>query len=252
GVSLGFFSSNTCFWQIRYRSSSVTGAPDRTIICYKSATTDPYASNPSTSNLTTVQWRSPPVNLPEEELVGVMYETDPVNDDIIIIDPSNWLYTYTGLKSGDHLKGMLGDEIDAMHGNQPAGTVGVAHETVRGLPADTTVYTANSGATVFATGTMQWSWGLDDYNAPGIRPSVLNPAAQQITRNVLDQMGGQGLSPAFSMVPSPRLLAVSWGASVNFTVTISAFGYSPTISLSVAGLPANVPYTFSPSTVSGS
>src|SRR5262249_2934890 len=38
GVSLGFFSSNTCFWQIRYRSSSVTGAPDRTIICYKSAT----------------------------------------------------------------------------------------------------------------------------------------------------------------------------------------------------------------------
>jgi hypothetical protein len=48
-----------------------------------------------------------------------------------------------------------------------------------------TVYGAPSGATVFATGSMQWSWGLDDYGVPDVRPSYLNPAAQQITRNVL-------------------------------------------------------------------
>ncbi|HLO51308.1 MAG TPA: N,N-dimethylformamidase beta subunit family domain-containing protein, partial [Kamptonema sp.] len=54
--------------------------------------------------------------------------------------------------------------------------------------ADMTVYTAASGATVFATGSMQWTWGLDDYNAPQLRPSRLNSGAQQITRNVLAKM----------------------------------------------------------------
>ena len=42
-----------------------------------------------------------------------------------------------------------------------------------------------SGSMVFATGSMQWSWGLDDYNAPDIRSSRLSEAAQQITTNVL-------------------------------------------------------------------
>src|SRR5262249_48765309 len=45
GVNIGFFSSNTCYWQIRFAPSAITGAADRTIICYKSAITDPYASN---------------------------------------------------------------------------------------------------------------------------------------------------------------------------------------------------------------
>ena len=52
-------------------------------------------------------------------------------------------------------------------------------------PGAVTLYRAASGALVFATGSMQWSWGLDDYQAPHLRTSVLNPAVQQITRNVL-------------------------------------------------------------------
>ena len=252
-VNLGFFSSDTCFWQIRFAPSAITGAADRTIVCYKSATTDPYASNPNTAYLTTTEWRLPPLNMPEETLVGAMYATDPVNADIIVSDSSHWVYTYTGLHNGDHLSGMLGYEVDSMHGNQPADTVGVAHETTAsGVSADTTVYTAASGATVFASGSFDWSWGLDDFGTPNIRRSSLNPAGQQITRNVMAQLAGQPLSPSFSLVPSPRLLTASWGTSVNFTVTTTAFGYSPTITLSLSGLPANVPYTFSPATITGS
>jgi hypothetical protein len=52
-----------------------------------------------------------------------------------------------------------------------------------------TYYKAASGAGVFSTGTIQWSWGLDDYNAPTIRTSRLSPAAVTITRNVLDAFG---------------------------------------------------------------
>jgi hypothetical protein len=47
------------------------------------------------------------------------------------------------------------------------------------------VYTAPSGAVVFATGTIQWAWGLDDHNVPALRSSRLSAAAQQITHNVL-------------------------------------------------------------------
>ena len=253
GVGIGFFSSNTCYWQIRFGPSAVTGAADRTIIAYKSATADPYASNPSTANLTTTLWRSSPVNLPEEALVGVMYGTDHVNSDIVVTNPSHWVYTFTGLQNGAHLPGILGYEIDYMQGHQPATTVGVAHEiTSSGIPADTTVYTAASGATVFATGSFQWSWGLDDYNVPAVRPSVINPAVQQITRNVLARLAGDAFSPAFSIIPSPRIQTVSTGTSVSFTVTTTAFGYTPTLTLSLTGLPANVPYTFTPATLSGS
>ena len=65
-----------------------------------------------------------------------------------------------------------------------------------------TVYTAPSGATVFATGSIQWSWGLDDYNAPALRLSRLSPAAQQMTRNALASFVGDRPSPPMSSLPS--------------------------------------------------
>ena len=53
---------------------------------------------------------------------------------------------------------------------------GVAHMTLASAP---------SGALIFATGSMQWAWGLDDFNAPALRPSRLNAAAERVTRNLL-------------------------------------------------------------------
>ena len=57
--------------------------------------------------------------------------------------------------------------------------------------ANMTAYVAPSGAEVFATGSVQWSWGLDDFNAPRLRPSRLSPAAAQITHNVLKRFGAR-------------------------------------------------------------
>jgi chitodextrinase len=45
---------------------------------------------------------------------------------------------------------------------------------------------------------MQWNWGLDDYNAPVLRPALSNAAAQQMTRNVLARF----LAPVVPL-PSP-------------------------------------------------
>jgi len=214
GVSLGFFGANTCYWQIRFENDS-TGAANRTEVGYKSSadTQDPYATDSDTSNdyLITKNWRDNSIAPPEDAFIGVMYVTDPVNTDLTIEDASHWICANTGLRSGDRLAGLLGYEVDCMFFNAPEGTGRVAHSsytfgngpvvpiedpsrlrlpTSTTMYSDMTVYTADSGATVFATGSMQWQWALDDYNVPDLRPSYWSPAAQQITRNVLASFVG--------------------------------------------------------------
>lgn len=213
GVSLGFFSSNTCYWQIRFEPSRITQDINRTIVAYKEGVTlDPFMrdASPNNDNLVTTNWRKKPVNLPEDALIGVMYETFQVNADIHINQTApNWLLADTQLSQNNiqalranskaplkemRLEGLLGYEVDRMFGNAPPNTIRIAHSPYRygkgTRYSDMSVYTANSGATVFATGTMQWSWGLDDYNAPQLRPSVISPDAQAITRNILARMIG--------------------------------------------------------------
>ena len=197
GVSLGFFSANTCYWQVRFEPSALTGQPDRTMVGYKEHAVflDPDCFNPATQNLCTVQWSNPPVNLPENAFIGVMYLGGDwgIDTDIVVVDSLNWIFNTTGLKNGDHLRGLQGFEADEFISSPPppAGTLLLAsspfvvHGTTTYRNAGMVAYTAASGATVFADGTEQWSWGLDDFNVPALRTSRLSAAAQQITRNLL-------------------------------------------------------------------
>ena len=192
GVHLGFFAANTAYWQVRFEPSSASATPDRIMVCYKSATRDPIAKNGDDSRFTTDKWRNEPVNRPEEQLIGVMYVSDPVDGDITIKAPTHWVFIDTGLSAGATLPGLLGYEVDCVHAHAPANIEILAESNWSKLGdfsskgvAHMTLYTAASGAMVFATGSIQWSWGLDDYNVPALRTSRLNSAAQQITRNVL-------------------------------------------------------------------
>ncbi|MBW4658315.1 MAG: hypothetical protein KME15_06550 [Drouetiella hepatica Uher 2000/2452] len=196
GTSLGFFSANTCYWQIRFENSKVNGEINRTIVAYKERSVrDPFMQDTITDNdrQVTTRWRQSPVSLPEAALMGVMYQTDPVLADLNFAPTSpDWVLANTGLKPGDTLPGLLGYEVDRMTAASPDGTVAIAHSPYiyRGKTryADTTVYEAKSGAIVFATGSIQWSWGLDDYNVPQLRPSYRNEATQQVTRNILARL----------------------------------------------------------------
>ncbi|MGE5657410.1 MAG: N,N-dimethylformamidase beta subunit family domain-containing protein [Actinomycetota bacterium] len=230
GVSLGFFGANICYWQIRLEPSRITKDLNRTIVAYKEmadqdplgeinvgrneiapfnavASLPPYHPgkvtspnrvvyhNPANESRITTLWRDQLVGQPEDALIGVMYETFQVNSDIVIDSTApSWLLEKTGLKTGDRLPGLLGYEVDRMFGNAPKNTIRIAHSPYAYKSStrysDMTVYQADSGATVFATGSIQWAWGLDDYNAPKLRPSVLNAAAQQLTRNVLARLIG--------------------------------------------------------------
>ena len=91
----------------------------------------------------------------------------------------------TGLSNGASLPGMAGYEVDGLSASSPAGTIVVARMPDGQAPGAVTLYRAASGALVFSSGSMQWSWGLDDYQAPHLRKSVLNPEVQQMTRNIL-------------------------------------------------------------------
>jgi len=202
GVHLAFLGADACFWQIRFEPDP-RGAPDRTIVAYKEAAgdLDPLAIDrePQNNRLITGRWRDRPTSRPEERLIGVMYAADPVDADIIVSNASHWVFAGTGLRNGDALRGLLGYEVDASYGGGPATLEHLAHSPFvdRGGPAektaetrhaDMTIYTAASGALVFATGSIQWSWGLDGYNAPAWHTLRVSEAAQRITRNVLGRM----------------------------------------------------------------
>ena len=175
GVSLGFFSGNTSYWQVRFTPSPLTGDPSRTMVCYKNL----WSQDPiSPDSLKTNEWRLAPVNRPEDAMIGVRYITQ-ARPPLVVDDASNWVFTGTGLNNGDVLTNpdgstFLGYEVDAMGPASPPQTQRLAHSPAtptRANFADMTVYRATSGATVFAIGSIGWSLSL--------------PATQQITRNVL-------------------------------------------------------------------
>src|SRR5262249_24838581 len=151
GVNLGFFGSNVAYWQIRFEASPVTGQVDRTQVCYKS-TADPVKGSTQT-----LQWRQ--VGLPESAFIGVYYNYDPVNSDIIVQNTSNWAFQGSGVLDGDHLRGLLGDEVDIYDPvNSPSGTLLLGRSPYTSgtttMYSNMSLYTAASGATVFATGSM--------------------------------------------------------------------------------------------------
>ncbi len=227
GVHLAFLGAAACFWQIRFEPGA-SGTADRTIVGYKDAAgaLDPLAAggDPRQHRLITGRWRDRPISRPEERLIGVMYADDPVDADIIVDDASQWVFEGTGLKRGDALTGLLGVAVDAIQDEGPRDVVRLAHSPyadprspTRTRYADMTIYQAPSGALVFATGSMQWNWGLDDYNARPTRRAKVSAAAQQITRNVLARMlegRGTPVPPAGERPSLIVLLAIAIAAGV--------------------------------------
>jgi hypothetical protein len=201
GTNLFFLGANAIYWQVR-PEKDLHGRPHRHLAIYKehARESDPVLLDKDLSNdhLATTQWRLPPVSRPEEMLIGVYYLMDPVDGDIIVADASHWAFENTGLVSGSKLRGLLGYEVDGLGENTPHGLRVLAASPANSLLDPTwtvmsnmTAYVAASGAEVFAAGSIQWSWGLDDFNAPGLRASRLSPAAAQITRNVLKRFRGR-------------------------------------------------------------
>src|SRR6266513_2912060 len=68
GVHLGFFGADGVYWQVRFEASPLSGAADRVMVGYKDRTIDPV-QGPTT----TILWRDPLLNRPEQQLGGVQF-----------------------------------------------------------------------------------------------------------------------------------------------------------------------------------
>jgi len=191
GVNLAFFNANPIYWQIRLEPSA-RGVPNRVIDCYKDANLDPI-SDPA---LKTVKWRDPPVNRPEQTLVGVQYTSlfpAGVYAPYVVTNSANWVYAGTGFHDGDSVPGIVGYEADKSFANYPApparpGTYTLLSHSPytdgSGRPdyANSSVYQAASGAWVFAAGTFAWGWALDSFG--GHTP---DRRMQRATANILNR-----------------------------------------------------------------
>lgn len=219
GKNLAFFDANDIYWQIRFESSAA-GVANRVITCYKDASLDPLSS--TDPSLTTVTWRDPPVNQPENALLGTMYNSyfDSSQPSVpwVVTNASNWVYNGTGLKNGDSITGLVGNEFDAVwnNGATPTGLTILSNSPVvdiygNALVANGSVYTyAASNALVFNAGTIRWAWKLDDntYQSHGADSRV-----QQMTMNVLNMMIiGSTATPTPS--PTPTQSSSSYASTV--------------------------------------
>ena len=195
-VNLAFFGANANTTQVRFESSS-SGVPNRVVVCYRDANLDPVTDQ----SLKTVAWRSMVLNRPEQTLIGVQYTGRPPWDPLtgwatyVVTNSSNWVYAGTGLRDGDTVTGIVGYEADRLFSQYPApnavpGTYTLLSNSPFGDgPNDygnSSIYQAPSGAWVFATGTLAWSWALDNYNGY----NMVDPRIQQTTAHVLNRFVG--------------------------------------------------------------
>jgi hypothetical protein len=215
GVNMAFFSANNFYYRITWAPDGA-GTNYRRIHCDKNAL----------AGSTTFEWRllSPPS--PENQLGGVMLEGIANERPFLVFDASSWIYAGTGLHnytgngttgvvtSGSNqnaLPGIVGYEFDSRasavqnlaqwSAYEPSTTHTVGHSYVpagdgnaSNVWSDSVLWTAASGATIFSSGTIAWSWGVDDgYNDGycGCFHSYTNAATQRVTQNILDRLSGQ-------------------------------------------------------------
>ena len=186
-TNFAFMGANIGYWQVRYEDG------ERTVVGYKSFA-DPVAD----PQLETVLFRDLTPPRPECSLLGVQWEEgkkssgDGPRDFAVnaaaLGDP--WI-AGTGMTGSTTLPELVGPEWDVVSPSHPAscqkpGRVSFFHYEGSPSNGDAVRFVAPSGARVFSAGSLQFSWGLDDWHPPSrATPYPALPALQQFMRNAL-------------------------------------------------------------------
>jgi len=212
GSSLIFLSSDTTAWRVRFApataASSQAGEPDHVIVAYKEhVADDPDQVDPTGlfprggADVTGSAYNgciTPRVAQPGPPVYRY-YEWAPASG----LSPA-WLFAGTGVTAATRIPGIVGYELDQRTPQTPPGTLLVGAgagvpcqpedepSPVNGTAAETTLYTAPSGALVFATGTLGWLYALSPVpQASPDAPPAPDPRVVAMTRNVLARaLGG--------------------------------------------------------------
>ncbi len=250
GVNLAFFSGNEVFWKIRYEPSiDESQTPYRTLVCFKE--THSNAKIDPKRDEWTGTWRdSRPFNpegaQPENALTGTIFTVNAYRNDPLLVPAKYsklrlWRNTDVATLEDDETavlgQGILGHEWDEDldNGFRPAGLIHLSETTVDnvqyiqdfGTVYDSgsathhlTLYRAASGALVFGAGTVQWTWGLDNFhdnwtglpanraNRYSIRlgtdPAAPVNAVQQATVNLFADMDVQPSALQADLAPATK------------------------------------------------
>jgi cysteine-rich repeat protein len=267
GVNLAFLNGNEVFWKTRWENSiDGSNTPYRTLVTYKE--THANAKIDPLPNVWTGSWRdprfSPPADggRPENALTGTIFTVNCCSYAMTVpaADGKMRFWRNTSVATlppagtatlSDETVGYEWDE-DLDNGFRPAGQIRLS-TTTNSVAQRILDYGSNygpgtathhltlhrrpGGGLVFAAGSVQWSWGLDDEHDRG------NPAPdvrmQQATVNLLADMGAQPVTLQAGLVAA--------SASTD-TVPPTATITSPTNGASVvSGAPVTITGTASDS-----
>lgn len=257
GIHLGFFSGNTCFWKTRWEDNY------RTLVCYKegSETESDLLVCGGKCDLSTEWtglWRSGCAYpgggacKPENSLVGQIGSLEG-NAAIEVPDTyKNFRFwrntTIPGLSAGQKAvlsNSTIGYEFEndqyssSLYANgrinfaafYPAGRVALSNTTVGGFVHKISMYKYSSGALIFASGSIQWSWGLDGNHDRGL--SIPDVRMQQATVNLFADMAIQPTSLQGGLLYTtlaPDYIAPKSVITTNFTGDLPSIGKSYLIS----------------------
>lgn len=214
GGNVGFFSGNTCCWQVR---SSDDG---RRLTSWKQTPNMDPLYRTGDHRLLSTAWSHHLVERPENQLTGVGFlwggyhrshgQFPEGSGAFTVHRPEHWLFEGTGLKQGDQFGGddtIVGYECDGCEMKWVDGLPFPTHRDgtpqtfqilgtceARWAPGDSYwydrfpkdrigaavlgVYTSEGGGTVVTAGTTDWAHGLQG----------ADPVVMQVTKNVLDRL----------------------------------------------------------------
>ncbi|MFF8401350.1 DUF4082 domain-containing protein [Streptomyces sp. NPDC015684] len=258
GVREAFFSGNEVFWKTRL-APSIDGAntANRTMVCYKMTKMAQGNGIADPSGTWTGTWMDPTSTQygqtyqPPNILTGSMFTVNGYRSDAITVPGSygkNRIWRNTSVanlsagQTATFPTGTLGYEWDSDLDNstRPAGAIDVSSTTVdindgklrmdwgnvygNGTATHNLVEfrDQDSGALVFGSGTVQWSWGLT--NVPTYNPDdtvvTEDSRMQQATLNVLADMGVQPKSPQSNLTAATASTDTT-GPAVSVTAPAS-------------------------------
>ncbi|MBX3064792.1 MAG: hypothetical protein KF726_17550 [Anaerolineae bacterium] len=184
------------------------------IVCYKKESDDPNTTtdpmkNSATPELTTVLFRDPPVNKPENQVLGVMFESLVAYGDYFnwtVQNSSHWMYAGTGLSNGSTIPKLGGYEWDKIYNNgvSPAGMTVVSQTAINNSEGSflhqAVIWQHPSCAWVFAASSNYWQYMLD---GNWIWP--VDTRVRRMTQNILARMISEptcGSQATFTPVPN--------------------------------------------------
>jgi hypothetical protein len=225
GRSLAFFGGNAAYWQVRYEPSA-RGSANRVLVSYREARLDPLTG--VDNGRVTVAFRSDVVRRPENALLGVQWEgsaSSGTTYPYVVQAADHWIFAGTEAASGQAWSAIVGGEFDraVQNATTPPGLVVLSASPVtdlQGQPAVANSAYYRQGGMVFAAGTVDWAWGLDDWRQPGL----VDPRIQRVTANVLEAFR-LGRPPEAGAVPA-RNGAAPWllAAGVLALAAVAAAG----------------------------